>query len=185
MDVSGLDRPISVRSTVVHHTSPASAPAVHSPHERNLASDLGFYRLSTVSTGHKTNNVSRKTCQTFNEHCGSGGADCVRRTCCERWCPMKIRVERDGFADAVAWAARILPQKAALAGAGRLADRRPIRTARLSCPGLTTRSPHRHSSTPPSPRPARSSCLAGCWPRSPAAWRRSRSTSPPTAPGWC
>jgi DNA polymerase-3 subunit beta len=27
---------------------------------------------------------------------------------------MKIRVERDGFADAVAWAARILPQKAAL-----------------------------------------------------------------------
>jgi DNA polymerase-3 subunit beta len=27
---------------------------------------------------------------------------------------MKLRVERDGFADAVAWAARILPQKAAL-----------------------------------------------------------------------
>jgi DNA polymerase-3 subunit beta len=27
---------------------------------------------------------------------------------------MKIRVERDGFADAVAWAARILPQKAAM-----------------------------------------------------------------------
>src|ERR1700742_831570 len=27
---------------------------------------------------------------------------------------MKLRVERDGFSDAVAWAARILPQKAAL-----------------------------------------------------------------------